>query len=217
MKREIIVTTLAEAIAAERFGADRLELLFSMEKGGVTPSFGTIRNVVEHVSIPVHVMIRPHANSFHYDDDDVETILADIGLCRELGVDGIVFGALTREGTIDERILGEVIKHKGEMALTFHRAIDASRDLLESLTVLNEYPEVNDILTSGGAPTALEGVEQLVRMSEQSEMNILPAAGIDSETLPLLKERLALNWVHIGSGVRTNGKLDEEKLKALEL
>lgn len=217
MKREIIVTTLAEAIAAERFGADRLELLFDLEKGGVTPSFGTIRNVVEHVSIPVHVMIRPHTASFHYDDDDVETILADIGLCRELGVNGIVFGALTREGTIDERILGEVIKHKGEMALTFHRAIDVSRDLFESLTVLNEYPEVDDVLTSGGAPTALEGVEQLVQMSEQAEMNILPAAGIDSETLPLLKERLALNWVHIGSGVRTNGKLDEEKLKALEL
>lgn len=217
MKREIIVTTLSEAIAAERFGADRLELLFDLEKGGVTPSFGTIRNVVEHVSIPVHVMIRPHTASFHYDDDDVETILADIGLCRELGVDGIVFGALTREGTIDERVLGEVIKHKGEMALTFHRAIDASRDLFESLTVLNEYPEVDDVLTSGGAPTALEGVEQLVQMSEQAEMNILPAAGIDSETLPFLKEQLDLNWVHIGSGVRTNGKLDEGKFKALEL
>ena len=167
MKLEVIVTTLSEAVQAERLGADRLELIADMGNGGTTPSFGTIRNVVEHVSIPVHVMIRPHTKSFHYDEDDVETLLADIGLCRELGVDGIVFGALTIDGRIDERVLAEVIKHKGEMALTFHRAIDASRDL------------------------------------------------IDTTTLPLIKERLAVDMVHIGNGVRTDGALDESKFKTI--
>ncbi|MCC9624947.1 hypothetical protein LPB41_24980 [Thalassospira sp. MA62] len=215
MNVEVIVTTLTEAIQAEQFGAKRLELIADMENGGITPSFGTIRNVVEHVSIPVHVMIRPHTHSFHYNEDDVETMLADIGLCRELGVDGIVFGALTQDGAIDERILGEVIKHKGEMTLTFHRAFDASRDVFEAMDVLNEYPEVDILLTSGGANTALEGIETLIALKERAEMTILPGAGITVETLPILQEHLDVAMVHIGNGVRTNGKLDEGKFKPL--
>lgn len=215
MKVEVIVTTLSEAIEAEQLGADRLELIADMENGGITPSFGTIRNVIEHVSIPVHVMIRPHTRSFHFNEDDVETMLADIGLCRELGVNGIVFGALTKDGAIDERILGEVIKHKGEMALTFHRAFDASRDVYESLDVLNDFPEIDILLTSGGANTALEGIETLIRLNEQAEMTILPGAGITTETLPSLQERLNVDMVHVGNGVRTNGQLDGAKFKQL--
>ncbi|MCT4785411.1 copper homeostasis protein CutC [Exiguobacterium aestuarii] len=215
MKIEVIVTTLSEAIQAEQLGADRLELIADMEKGGITPSFGTIRNVVEHVSVPVHVMIRPHTRSFHFNEDDVETMLADIGLCRELGVDGIVFGALTQDGAIDERILGEVIKHKGEMTLTFHRAFDASRDVFESIDVLNDFPEVDLLLTSGGANTALEGIETLERLKEQAEMTILPGAGITTETLPTLKARLGVDMVHVGNGVRTDGQFDESKFKQL--
>lgn len=215
MKLEVIVTTLSEAIQAERLGADRIELIADMDNGGITPSFGMIRNVVEHVSIPVHVMIRPHARSFHFNEDDVETLLADIGLCRELGVDGIVFGALTPEGTIDERILGEVIKHKGEMTLTFHRAFDASRDVFEAMDVLNEYPEVDILLTSGGAKTAPEGIETLIALKERTEMTLLPGAGITVETLAILRERLDVAMVHIGNGVRTNGQLDEMKFTQL--
>ncbi|WP_214777369.1 copper homeostasis protein CutC [Exiguobacterium sp. s22] len=215
MKIEVIVTTLSEAIRAEQLGADRLELIADMDNGGITPSFGTIRNVVEHVSIPVHVMIRPHTRSFYYNEDDVETMLADIGLCRELGVNGIVFGALTQDGAIDERILGEVIKHKGEMTLTFHRAFDASRDVLEAIEVLNEYPEVDILLTSGGADTALDGIDTLARLHEVAEMTLLPGAGIHVETLPVLQERLDVEMVHIGNGVRTDGELDEVKFKQL--
>lgn len=215
MKIEVIVTTLSEAIRAEQLGADRLELIADMDNGGITPSFGTIRNVVEHVSIPVHVMIRPHTRSFYYNEDDVETMLADIGLCRELGVNGIVFGALTQDGAIDERILGEVIKHKGEMTLTFHRAFDASRDVLEAIEVLNEYPEVDILLTSGGADTALDGIDTLARLHEVAEMTLMPGAGIHVETLPVLQERLDVEMVHIGNGVRTDGELDEVKFKQL--
>lgn len=215
MKVEVIVTTLSEAIEAEQLGANRLELIADMENGGITPSFGTIRNVIEHVSIPVHVMIRPHTRSFYFNEDDVETMLADIGLCRELGVDGIVFGALTKDGAIDERILGEVIKHKGEMTLTFHRAFDVSRDVFESLDVLNDFPEVDILLTSGGANTALDGIETLVKLNDQAEMTILPGAGITTETLPSLQERLNVDMVHIGNGVRTNGQLDGDKFKQL--
>lgn len=213
---EVIVTTLSEAKEAEQYGATRLELIADMPEGGTTPSFGTIRNVLEHVTIPVHVMIRPHTNSFVYTVEDAETILADVGLCRELGADGIVFGCLSADGRIDEALLGEVIKHKGEMKLTFHRAIDEAADLMDAITVLNDFPEVDHVLTSGGQSTALEGLDRLSAMQEVAEMNILPGAGIAADNVSQLIRRLDINFVHIGSGVRTEGRLDEQKFKAIK-
>lgn len=213
---EVIVTTLNEAKEAEQYGANRLELIADMPAGGTTPSFGTIRNVLEHVTIPVHVMIRPHANSFVYTAEDAETILADVGLCRELGADGIVFGCLTADGRIDEALLGEVIKHKGEMKLTFHRAIDEAADLMDAITVLNDFPEVDHVLTSGGQSTALEGLDRLSAMHDVAEMNILPGAGISADNVSQLISRLSIKFVHIGSGVRTEGRLDEQKFKAIK-
>ncbi|TCI21922.1 copper homeostasis protein CutC [Exiguobacterium sp. SL-9] len=213
---EVIVTTLTEAKTAERFGANRLELIADLPAGGTTPSFGTIRNVLEQATIPVHVMIRPHANSFVYNEEDVETILADVGLCRELGAEGIVFGALTNDGRIDEALLGEVIKHKGEMALTFHRAIDDAVDLMDAITILNDFPEVDNVLTSGGKATALDGIERLSAMQEVAEMNVLPGAGITADNVAQLIERLGVDFVHVGSGVRTDGQLDEQKFNAIK-
>ncbi|TCI30777.1 copper homeostasis protein CutC [Exiguobacterium sp. SL-10] len=213
---EVIVTTLTEAKTAERFGANRLELIADLPAGGTTPSFGTIRNVLEQATIPVHVMIRPHANSFVYNEEDVETILADVGLCRELGAEGIVFGALTNDGRIDEALLGEVIKHKGEMALTFHRAIDDAVDLMDAITILNDFPEVDHVLTSGGKATALDGIERLSAMQEVAEMNVLPGAGITADNVAQLIERLGVDFVHVGSGVRTDGQLDEQKFNAIK-
>ncbi|MCC5892748.1 copper homeostasis protein CutC [Exiguobacterium sp.] len=210
---EVIVTTLKEAKQAERYGADRLELIADMKAGGTTPSFGTIRNVIEQASIPVHVMIRPHADSFVYNEEDEETLLADIGLCRELGVDGIVFGALTPDRRIDERLLGEVIKHKGDMALTFHRAIDETEDLVASIRLLNEYPEVTHVLSSGGKKTALEGLDVLRAMREVAEMIVLPGAGITPLNVEDLIRPLDVASVHVGNGVRTDGLLDESKIK----
>ena len=215
MKVEVIVTTFREAMEAERLGANRIELIANYEAGGITPSFGTIRNVMEHVSIPVHVMIRPHARSFVYDEEDVETMLADIGLCRELGVTGIVFGALTSQGTIDERLLGEVIKHKGDLALTFHRAFDASRDIEQALDVLNEYPEVDSILTSGGADSAVEGLDRLVRLTERAIPTILPGAGIRPENVGQVRRALQCDWIHVGSGVRQNSKLEASLFESI--
>lgn len=213
---EVIVTTLTEAKTAERFGANRLELIADLPAGGTTPSFGTIRNVLEQATIPVHVMIRPHANSFVYNEEDVETILADVGLCRELGAEGIVFGALTNDGRIDEALLGEVIKHKGEMALTFHRAIDDAVDLMDAITILNDFLEVDHVLTSGGNATALDGIERLSAMQEVAEMNVLPGAGITADNVAQLIERLGVDFVHVGSGVRTDGQLDEQKFNAIK-
>ena len=136
---EVIVATVEEATAAEQAGADRLELVSALSEGGLTPSYGLIRQVLSAVEIPVHVLVRPHSKSFVYSEADQETIITDIDLIRELGAAGIVVGSLTADGRIDEGFLGRVIKQKGELSLTFHRAIDSSRDIHEAAEVLADF------------------------------------------------------------------------------
>lgn len=213
---EIIASTVEEAVAAEQAGADRIELVSALSEGGVTPSYGLIRQVVSTVEIPVHVLVRPHSKSFVYSKSDEETIITDIDLIRELGAAGIVVGSLTADGRVDEGFLGRIIKHKGELSLTFHRAIDSSRDILEAAEVLADFPEVDRILTSGGQATALEGKETIARLIEDhSDLIILPGSGITLENAEALLEATKASELHVGSAVLQDGIIQKERVEAL--
>ncbi len=213
---EIIASTVEEAVAAEQAGADRIELVSALSEGGLTPSYGLIRQVVSTVEIPVHVLVRPHSKSFVYSKSDEETIITDIDLIRELGAAGIVVGSLTADGRVDEGFLGRIIKHKGELSLTFHRAIDSSRDILEAAEVLADFPEVDRILTSGGQATALEGKETIARLIEEHpDLIILPGSGITLENAEALIEATKASELHVGSAVLQDGIIQKERVEAL--
>ncbi|WP_075642083.1 copper homeostasis protein CutC [Exiguobacterium indicum] len=213
---EIIASTVEEAVAAEQAGADRIELVSALSEGGLTPSYGLIRQVVSTVEIPVHVLVRPHSKSFVYSKSDEETIITDIDLIRELGAAGIVVGSLTADGRVDEGFLGRIIKHKGELSLTFHRAIDSSRDILEAAEVLADFPEVDRILTSGGQATALEGKETITRLIEDHpDLIILPGSGITLENAEALLEATKASELHVGSAVLQDGIIQKERVEAL--
>ncbi|MER2032184.1 MULTISPECIES: copper homeostasis protein CutC [Exiguobacterium] len=213
---EIIASTVEEAVAAEQAGADRIELVSALSEGGLTPSYGLIRQVVSTVEIPVHVLVRPHSKSFVYSKSDEETIITDIDLIRELGAAGIVVGSLTADGRVDEGFLGRIIKHKGELSLTFHRAIDSSRDILEAAEVLADFPEVDRILTSGGQATALEGKETIARLIEDHpDLIILPGSGITLENAETLLEATKASELHVGSAVLQDGIIQKERVEAL--
>lgn len=213
---EIIASTVEEAVAAEQAGADRIELVSALSEGGVTPSYGLIRQVVSTVEIPVHVLVRPHSKSFVYSKSDEETIITDIDLIRELGAAGIVVGSLTADGRVDEGFLGRIIKHKGELSLTFHRAIDSSRDILEAAEVLADFPEVDRILTSGGQAMALEGKETIARLIEDHpDLIILPGSGITLENAEALLEATKASELHVGSAVLQDGIIQKERVEAL--
>lgn len=213
---EIIASTVEEAVAAEQAGADRIELVSALSEGGLTPSYGLIRQVVSTVEIPVHVLVRPHSKSFVYSKLDEETIITDIDLIRELGAAGIVVGSLTADGRVDEGFLGRIIKHKGELSLTFHRAIDSSRDILEAAEVLADFPEVDRILTSGGQATALEGKETIARLIEDHpDLIILPGSGITLENAETLLKATKASELHVGSAVLQDGIIQKERVEAL--
>lgn len=213
---EIIASTVEEAVAAEQAGADRIELVSALSEGGLTPSYGLIRQVVSTVEIPVHVLVRPHSKSFVYSKSDEETIITDIDLIRELGAAGIVVCSLTADGRVDEGFLGRIIKHKGELSLTFHRAIDSSRDILEAAEVLADFPEVDRILTSGGQATALEGKETIARLIEDHpDLIILPGSGITLENAETLLKATKASELHVGSAVLQDGIIQKERVEAL--
>ncbi|HEY2491755.1 MAG TPA: copper homeostasis protein CutC [Paenibacillus sp.] len=205
---EVIATTVGDAIMAERGGADRIELITGISEGGLTPSLALIEKVREAVSIPVRVMVRPHARSFHYDEEDIETMRRDIVHIGSVGGLDLVMGMLRHDGTVDEENLKILLDAANGLKVTFHRAFDEIRNQSEALDILSRYPEITDILTSGGCKTALEGADQLaklVRLTGGQSISILAGAGLTEQGLESFLRRSGVSRVHFGSAVRQDG------------
>ena len=109
-------------------GADRIELCAALEVGGISPSFGLIRKSIEIFQKNVFVLIRPREGDFVYSDDELEIMLSDIHLAREMGAGGIVSGALLQNNKIDIEKTQLLIEASGNLPFTFHRAFDLVQD-----------------------------------------------------------------------------------------
>src|SRR5690625_2545628 len=120
MEIEVIVQNGAEAIAAERLGADRLELVSAIQEGGLTPSYGTIKQVLASVSIPVYIMVRPHSYHYDYQENEMQIIHEDVKNILQLGGNKIVFGSLNADLTINEAQLASVINISMDLMFTIH-------------------------------------------------------------------------------------------------
>lgn len=218
---EIIATSLEEAISAEKFGAGRIELIHSFDDGGLSPSLELARDVCASVSIPVNVMVRPHAKSFMYDKQDLYIIQEEIDfLLSHTKVNGIVFGCLDNSRRIDSKTLETIIKFiDGKADLTFHRAIDESIDPVVAFSELQHYGcSVSNVLSSGGQVTAMEGIDILQLMQERSSIDgakLLPGSGINPQNASMLARRLNICQLHIGTGVRKNNKLEQSLFEEL--
>lgn len=220
---EIIATSLADAIAAERSGADRLELCTALSEGGLTPSLGLVEAVVEGVDIPVHVIVRPHSRAFHYDDNDLAVMQADIRHVKRVGAAGVVIGALSVDNNVNTEALSRLLEEVGGMSVTFHRAFDEIKNQLEALEVIARFPQIQRILTSGGqapAPEAAEQLKKLVDKSKNTSVRILAGNGMNPETLSSLVSATGLEEVHFGSAVRINRSfrypIDEAAITAIK-
>lgn len=224
MKIEVITLNKEDTLQAEQLGADRVELVSAMQEGGLTPSYGTIKNVLGSANIPVQIMVRPHSFSFIYDEKDWETIKEDISLIQDLGGNRIVFGAITADGKVDEVLLNKVIDHVPDFDITFHRAFDHVNSQIDAYTTLNKYKQnVKRILTSGGEAKAEEALPELRELVELSQKldgpSILVGSGVSLDNLEHLHEKIGASEYHIGSGVRLDGDfnngLSDQKMKQL--
>ncbi|SPB17670.1 copper homeostasis protein CutC [Caballeronia novacaledonica] len=217
---EIIATTVADARAAERGGANRLELITAMGEGGLTPSIGLIEEVIDAVGIPVNVIVRPHSRSFVYDADDYAVIIRDVRAIAKTRANAIVVGMLNANGDIDTDGLARVIDAADGLPLTFHRAFDEARDLFAVFDTLLTCDAVTNVLTSGGKPSVLEAqttIAKLVERAKGTHCTVLAGAGLTVEAVAPFAASTGVRAVHFGSGVRVDGKglapVDEERVR----
>lgn len=176
---EAAVDSLEAAIAAVEAGAGRIELCSNLDAGGLTPSAELMAAVRRKVAVPVFPMIRVRPGSFVYTVEEMEVMRAQLREMAGLGADGFVFGALTREDTIDRESTAAIVEEAKGRPVTFHRAFDRTPDLLGSLDALVALG-VTRLLTSGGKERAEDGIESLATLVRQAKgrIGVLPGGGV---------------------------------------
>jgi copper homeostasis protein len=217
---EIIATTLDDAKTIEACGADRIELVSALSEGGLTPSYALIKRAVQSVKIPVNVMIRPHAKSFVYTDEELQLMIEDILVAKELGANGVVFGVLNKQNEICIPSLEKILKVCEGIDVTFHRAIDELSNPDEGVKILSEYKQITNILTSGGKGNIVYNISVIKKMVDKSKhVNIMAGGGLDFHNIKEIMENTKAPQYHFGTAVRYNksvlGDIDAEKLSML--
>lgn len=195
---EACVDSVASSLAAERGGAQRLELCDALFDGGTTPSAGMIAACKAAVSIPVFVMIRPRGGGFVYSEAERDVMRRDTVVARELGADGVAVGGLRADGTVDLALVRLLTEAARELPVTFHRAFDFTPNLEASLELLADAG-VQRILSSGGATTAAEGATVLADLVRQagSRIVVMAGGGVREENVRNLVSVAGVKEVHV--------------------
>ena len=199
---EVCIDSVESAIAAERGGAERVELCGDLLEGGITPSAGLIASVRRHVAIGLYVMIRPRGGDFCYSELEFEVMQEEIRQARQQGADGIVLGLLDEQACIDVARTRQLVELARPLPVTFHRAIDMTPDL-DAAQEDAIATGAARILTSGGAPNVTLGMSQIARMvkSAKGRIPIMPGSGVSLENLAELAAATGATEYH--SSVRS--------------
>lgn len=206
---EICAGSVESAVAARDGGAQRIELCAALEVGGVTPSAGLIAEARKIDGLTLNVIIRPRGGDFLYNEYESACMEQDIRTCKQLGVDGVVIGALTPDGDIDTVLCKRLIAAANGMSITFHRAFDKCRDpkkALEELIVMG----CDRVLTSGQAATAEAGIPLLKELVQQAgrRIIIMPGCGVNSNNAAAILSATGATEIHasarksVGSGMK---------------
>ena len=198
---EISVESLGAALAAERAGANRVELCSNLRKGGITPPLDLLREVRAALKIPVFSIIRPRAGNFFYDESEFAAMTRQIAEARESGVDGVVLGVLCPDGSVDVLRTKELVDCADPLPVTFHRAFDETKDLLDALEDVIASG-ARRLLTSGGATTVPEGIAMLRQVIEAAAERIIvmPGSGLNAKNFAEIHRALPAREFHSGLG-----------------
>jgi copper homeostasis protein len=206
---EIATTDFTTTKSAVEGGADRIELCSALSEGGITPSFGLIKQCREAFDIPLFPIIRPRSGDFLYTDEEFELMLKDVILCRESGCDGVVVGLLNKDGSIDVKRTAKLIKAAYPLEVTFHRAFDRCKD---PFTALNQLIEIGcqRILTSGQKPTAPDGVDLISELIKKADdkIIIMPGAGVRKDNIKIIAEKTGAVEFHSSIKTQTNSGME---------
>lgn len=195
---EVCCGSVEDVLQAEKGGADRVELNSCLFHGGLTPSIGELITAKQLSSLPVMTMVRPRQGGFCYTDAEYKTALADAEALLENGADGLVFGFLNADGTLDARRTKELAQLAGNKTKVFHRAIDVVEDWRSTLSQLIDLG-IDRVLTSGQAPDAWYGADVIRQMIDfaQGAIEILPGGGVTLRNMDRLIEATGCRAIHV--------------------
>jgi copper homeostasis protein len=187
---ELAVQNLAGVRIAGSVRAARVELAQALPLGGLTPSPATIELSIEaarELGVKVHVLIRPRAGDFHYDEEELAVSERDVARAVEVGADGVVIGALDDAGRLNLDAMARLRDAAAGSSVTLHRAIDVTADPLATLVAARSLG-LRRVLTSGGASTAIEGIEMLRLLVAEAAgaIEVMAGSGVDVSSAPAL-------------------------------
>jgi copper homeostasis protein len=205
---EVCAYSLFSCLAADRAGADRVELCASPYEGGTTPSTGLVKRVLADTTLEVHAMLRPRGGDFCYDVTEKQTILAEASDLVAAGVHGLVVGALLPNGDLDIDFLKEVKRVASGVELTCHRAIDVARNPLEVMENLIHLGFAR-ILSSGQKDKAMDGIEALAEMVERADgrIQIMAGSGVNPQNCTFFKQ-IGVNAIHLSARTVRNSLME---------
>ena len=196
--KEACVDNIQDAINAFKKGADRIEFCSNLDEDGLTPSNFDLISLKKSISIPVRVMVRPHSNSFNYNDDDLIQMKETIEFCKNQKFDGVVFGCLDDNNELDLNKIKYLADFAKPLNVIIHKAIDLTSSPVNSLNKLLEINNVNGVLSSGGFETAELGTEVLKKMINISpnDFEIISAGKITNQNFKFLHEKINGKFYH---------------------
>ncbi len=197
---ECCCTDAAEAVEAMSGGAERIELCEDLPCGGVTPSRSNIESALKAVNIPVNVLVRARGGDFVYNADEIETMVKSVRMCRELGANGVVVGALRMDGSVDMATVRKLMAEAEGLHVTFHRAFDECADpfkALEDIITLG----CDRLLTAGHASNVNDGETMLKDLNDRASgrIIILAGSGVRPTNIALLEKATGISEFHSSS------------------
>jgi copper homeostasis protein len=197
MLLEVIATSAEDCATAQAAGADRIELCCALALGGLTPSAALVQRARAATTLPLMMMLRPREGGFCYSAGEFTQMALDLKFGLAVGVDGFVFGCLTRDGAVDARRTAHLVKLAAGRQTVFHRAFDVTPDPAAALEALIDLG-VTRVLTSGQAATALAGADLIRQLVVQADgrIELLPGSGITPDNVAELVRRTGVQQVH---------------------
>lgn len=182
---EICASTIRDVAVAMEAGAHRVELCSVWSVGGITPNVVVVEAAAA-MGMPVRALIRPREGSFVHSASERSWAVEEAKVMMDCGAERVVVGALSEEGGLDQAYLEAMVNAVGGEALVWHRAIDASLQVQEDVAVLREFG-VEEVLSSGGALRAVDGVAQLQGMMA-SGLRVIAGGGVRPQDVAALAE-----------------------------
>ena len=196
---EICAGSYQDCRIAWEAGADRVELNSALSLGGLTPGLSDFLAAKKDCGCPIVCMVRPRGAGFYYREDEVRMMFADAGRFLENGADGIAFGFLREDRTVDRELTGQMcaLIHRYGREAVFHRAFDVTPDADAAMEVLIDCG-ADRVLTSGQQATAIEGIALIGHLHKTygSRIEILAGSGLNAGNAAQMFRQSGVRQIH---------------------